>query len=97
MAKGSVKRTSHAMIIGGRRRGPLFDSNFHVGIGLGEVWVVTRHGTAVSSTRYRLKCHAMAFARAMAFRSDVEMIVHELDGHMVVHQRPSLTYPIALD
>ncbi len=85
------------MIIGGRRRGPLSNSNFHVGIGLGEVWVVTRHGAAVSATRYRLKCHAMAFARAMAFRSDVEMIVHELDGHMVVHQRPSLTYPIALD
>jgi hypothetical protein len=39
----------------------------------------------------------MAFARAVAFGSNSEMIVHEPDGRMTRHARATLSYPTALD
>jgi len=60
-------------------------------------WLVSRGTRRLPVRAFRLKAHAMAFGRALAFNRHVEMIVHDLDGRSTRHQRASLTYPTSLD
>lgn len=69
----------------------------HVKRNESDTWQVTRGNHQPTVGSYRLKCHAVAFASAVAFGSRVEMIVHECDGRVSRHRRASLTYPTALD
>jgi hypothetical protein len=72
------------------------DNDIHVGRSENKYWLVTRGGQRTELGSYRLKDHAMAFARAVAFNLHVEMIVHELYGHNTRHHRASLTCPTSL-
>jgi hypothetical protein len=73
------------------------ESEIHVLRGAGETWLV-KHGEApVAFASYRLRSHAMAFARAVAFSSNADMIVHDLCGLRTRHARASLSYPTSLD
>jgi uncharacterized protein DUF2188 len=71
--------------------------DIHVGRGESGAWLVTRGGQRTELASYRLRDHAMAFARAVAFSRHVEMIVHDLNGRGTLHKRASLTYPVSLD
>lgn len=69
----------------------------HVARGPETTWLVRRGGQPAELASYRLKAHAMAFARALAFSAGVEMIVHDPNGVVTRHSRASLTYPTSLD
>ena len=73
------------------------DDDIHVEHDESGAWHVTRGEQRTSVGSYRLRGHAMAFARTVAFSGHVEMIVHEINGRIARHQRASLTYPISLD
>lgn len=60
-------------------------------------WLVTRRGERAPFATCRLRLHALAFARAMAFSLRVEMIVRDVGGGLTRHRRASLTYPTFLD
>jgi hypothetical protein len=87
------------MNIGNRERPDHKDDNdIHVEWRGGKkAWFVTRRGHLTGMGSYRLRHHAMAFARAVAFSRHVEMIVHDLNGLVTRHQRAALTYPASLD
>ena len=70
--------------------------DIHVSQDRSDTWLVVEHGTRSEVARYRVRAHAMAFARAVAFGRRVEMVVHENDGSIVRHARTSLTYPTSL-
>lgn len=72
-------------------------NDIHVMRGPGEAWLVARGGRVVASANYRLRAHAVAFARAFAFNAHADMIVHDSGGHTTRHARASLSYPTALD
>jgi hypothetical protein len=72
------------------------DTDIHVGQGENKAWLV-QQGQLPNLASCRLKDHAIAFARAVAFSRRVEMIVHEINGRALRHARPSLTYPVRLD
>jgi hypothetical protein len=72
------------------------DDDIHVGRGENKSWLVTRGNQRTELASYRLKNHAMAFARAVAFSRHAEMIVHDRDGRSTRHQRAALTYPTSL-
>ena len=73
------------------------DHDIHVERGESEAWHVTRGGHRTPVGSYRLRDHAMAFARAVAFNRHVEMVVHDINGCITRYQRASLTYPTSLD
>ncbi len=78
-------------LAGTRRR------DVHVARGPKTTWLVRRGSQPAELVSYRLKAHAMAFARALAFSTGVDMIVHDLDGVVTRYSRASLTYPTWLD
>ncbi|MBX9863185.1 MAG: DUF2188 domain-containing protein [Hyphomicrobium sp.] len=69
----------------------------HVVHGPGESWRVREGGQILASSSYRLRAHAMAFARAVAFQVHADMIVHDRSGGRTRHGRASLSYPTSLD
>lgn len=71
--------------------------DIHVVHGPGEAWVVKRGGQIFASSSYRLRAHAMAFARAVAFGAHADMIVHDRSGIRTRYGRASLSYPTSLD
>lgn len=73
------------------------DTDVHVAEGKDAFWVVA-HGDALGLNlgRFRLRSHALAFGRAVAHSSRVEMVVHENDGRQVRHPAKSLTYPTCI-
>jgi hypothetical protein len=81
----------------GKRLRASTEKDIHVGCGTRESWLVTQVGTSAPIASYRLRVHAMAFARAVAFRGHGDVVVHEIDGRITRHLRPSLTYPTTLD
>lgn len=70
--------------------------DIHVMRGPGEAWMVAQGGRFLTSN-YRLRAHAIAFARAVAFGARADMVVHDLGGRKTRHTRASLSYPISLD
>ncbi len=74
----------------------LHANDIHVSRDRGSAWLVTERGRRSEMARYRMREHAMAFARAVAYGRRAEMIVHEIDGRVVRHARTSLTYPTLL-
>lgn len=72
-------------------------NDIHVKRSKRELWEVIQGNTATILASYRLKGHAMALARAVAFNGRVEMIVHDIDGGTTRHARASLTYPTLLE
>jgi uncharacterized protein DUF2188 len=75
----------------------MMDANdVHVSQDPGNAWLVTERGRRSEMARYRMREHAMAFARAVAYGRRAEMIVHEIDGSVVRHARSTLTYPTSL-
>lgn len=71
--------------------------DIHVMRGPGEAWRVAQGEHLLASANFRFRAHAMAFARAVAFSSHADMIVHELGGDSTRYRRASLSYPISLD
>jgi len=69
----------------------------HVIRGPNHLWTVAQEGQIATSARYRLRDHAVAFARAVAFAAHADMIVHEPAGRSTRHLRASLSYPTSLD
>jgi hypothetical protein len=72
-------------------------SYVHVRRGEDEAWLVKKSYHVHALASYRLKSHALAYARALAFSCRVDMIVHDLDDRTTRHDRASLTYPTRLD
>ena len=72
-------------------------SDVHVVRGPGQLWTVAQDGQIATSAKYRLRGHAVAFARAVAFAAHSDMIVHEPTGCSTRHLRASLSYPTSLD
>lgn len=73
------------------------NGEIHVVRGPGKAWRVTQGGQFLASANYRLRAHAMAFARAVAYGANADMIVHESGGRKTRHSRSSLSYPTSLD
>ena len=69
----------------------------HVIRGHGQRWTVAQEGQIATAANYRLRSHAVAFARAFAFAAHADVIVHELAGHSTRYTRTSLGYPTLLD
>jgi hypothetical protein len=72
-------------------------NNVHVGLDFDERWFVARGAERPVLASFRLKSHAEAYARAVAYSRHVEMVVHPACGGTVRHARASLTYPTFLD
>jgi hypothetical protein len=71
--------------------------DIHVVRGPDEVWLVKQGEMSLASPSYRVRAHAMAFARAVACRAHADMIVHDLCGAKTRYTRASLSYPTSLD
>ncbi|HEX2839649.1 DUF2188 domain-containing protein [Hyphomicrobium sp.] len=69
----------------------------HVIRGPSKLWTVAQEGHVATSANYRVRAHAIAFARAVAFAAHADMIVHEPAGRSTRHPRASLSYPTSLD
>ena len=69
------------------------DNDIHVERDEDGVWFVTQGGLPTPLGSFRVQGYAEAFARAVAFSRHVEMVVHEIEGHMTRYKRASLTYP----
>lgn len=94
---GFGERTNEMKAKDGRRQKIVkCDDDIHVSRDENKSWLVTRGSPRTELASYRLKNHAMAFARAVAFSRHVDMIVRERDGRGTRHQRASLTYPTFL-
>lgn len=77
---------------------PLNDAqSIHVGLDFDARWFVACGAERPVLGSFRLKEHAEAYARALAYSRHVEMIVHPAGGGTVRHARASLTYPTSLD
>ena len=73
------------------------EKNIHVGFEKEMAWLVTRGNERAAIGTYRVRAHAMAFARAVAYSCHVEVVVHERNGQVAHHARASLSYPTSLD
>ena len=75
-------------------------TDVHVTKGTDAFWIVA-HGDDSDIDqnlgRFRLRCHALAFGRAVAHSSKVELVVHESDGRQVRHVARSLSYPSTIN
>lgn len=71
--------------------------DFHVICGADQLWRVEQEGHPSALSSYRLRVHAMAFARAVAFAAHADMVVHDAAGIRTRHSRASLSYPTSLD
>ncbi len=60
-------------------------------------WSVAVGATRSAPGTYRFRAYAEAYARALAYSRNVEMIVHEHPGRTTRHARAALTYPALLD
>ena len=61
-----------------------------------KAWQITRSGQPMAS-RFRIKEHAVAFARAVASSRDAELVVSEVNGQVTRHRKDTLSYPTTLD
>jgi hypothetical protein len=59
-------------------------------------WQVTG-GSIRGRYRFASRDHALAFSRAIANASEVDLYVHQRDGAIVRQATSSLTYPATLD
>lgn len=63
----------------------------------GASWLVLRGQRNLFLLRFRLKQHAVAFGRAMAFSGKLALFVDNRNGIAVRQSAASLTYPVLLD
>lgn len=63
----------------------------------GGAWCVTA-GPAASNLTFRIRDHAVAFAKALAHSRRSDLYLHAADGKSMRRQATSsLTYPLAID
>jgi hypothetical protein len=75
-------------------------ADVHVTKGKDAFWIVAQGDDSdldQNLGRFRLRCHALAFGRAVAHSSRVELVVHESDGRQVRHVAMSLSYPSTIN
>ena len=75
-------------------------TDVHVTKGKDAFWIVVHGDTCDLKQklgRFRLRSHALAFGRAVAHSSKVELVVHESDGRQVRHVAMSLSYPSTIN
>jgi len=60
-------------------------------------WLVSQGTRRLPMRAFRLKAHAMAFGRALAFSRRAGLYVYGPDGCATQQARQTLTYPITLD
>jgi hypothetical protein len=60
-------------------------------------WSVLRGGGSLCLLSFRLKQHAVAFGRAMAFSKKLALFVDDRNGIAIRQSSESLTYPLLLD
>jgi hypothetical protein len=53
-------------------------------------------GDVGQSRSFRIRAHAVAFARALAFTTKSTLFFHDADGSSVRQTRASMTYPLVL-
>ena len=58
-------------------------------------WLV-RGGAGRHMRSFRLREHALAFGRAMAFAGRLKLFLHDEDGSEIRQTRASMTYPRVL-
>lgn len=63
----------------------------------GASWLVLRGQCNLCLLRFRLKQHAVAFGRTMAFSRKLALFVDNRNGIAVRQSSASLTYPVLLD
>ena len=71
-------------------------TDVHVTKGKDAFWIVAQGDAFCLDQklgRFRLRSHALAFGRAVAHSSKVELVVHESDGRLIRHAAVSLSYP----
>ncbi|MDQ8698234.1 DUF2188 domain-containing protein [Hyphomicrobium sp. LHD-15] len=71
--------------------------DIHVVRGPNGSWLVKQGVNRLSAPSYRIRAHAVAFARAAAHGSRSDMIVHDISGLQTRYSHASLSYPSALD
>jgi hypothetical protein len=60
-------------------------------------WQVEPTGRDNTARNFRLRAHAIAFARAVASSRAAELIVSDRNGKVTRHDKDSLSYPTTLD
>lgn len=73
------------------------DEDVHVALAEDRAWHITLGPQRLHVGSYRLKDHAMAYARAVAYGLHVELVSHDIAGRATRHERASLTYPVRLE
>lgn len=73
------------------------NDEIHVELHEDKAWHITRGRQRQHIDSYRLKDHAMAYARAVAYGLHAELISHDANGCVTRHERASLTYPVCLE
>lgn len=71
--------------------------DIHVVHESGESWLIRQGGRVFFPSRYRVRAHAIAFASAVAYGANADMIVHDRNGVRTRLCRASLTYPTLID
>lgn len=66
-------------------------SAIHIGQVAGNGWQV--NGGNRGTRHFRIREHALAFGRALAFSTQSELLLSESDGSTVRQTRASMTYP----
>jgi len=60
-------------------------------------WQVAPVNHSDLARNFRLKAHALAFARAVALSLDAELVERDSTGRVKRHGKESLSYPTTLD
>ena len=60
-------------------------------------WMVTHGDRPLAPGCFRRQAYAVAFARAVAYSRDAEMVVSDANGGVTRYGRETLSYPTRLD
>lgn len=79
------------------RQAALQGDYVRVALQIDKKWIVNRgvHQRALHS--FRLKSHAIAYARAISFSNKIPLFVNDRTGQAMRQSSASLTYPTSLD
>lgn len=65
--------------------------------GFGRTWAVMREPHRQNTMNFKMKSHAIAFARAVSFSRKLALFIDDADGVSVRQSSASLTYPTVLN
>jgi uncharacterized protein DUF2188 len=60
-------------------------------------WLVGKGSERLPKRTFKIKDHAIAFGRAVAFSRGSRLYIHGSDGIGVLQAKESLTYPVTLE